>query len=312
MAVQVSDSASNRNEQIENAAKAIGRSARKRAVFEAIHHHKRAVKTVSEICERTNLGRIAVLQAGGELARKQVVSQEEINGEVAYKKNDFLQQHKKEVLSLAGDAVRLENYPTKRNPRQGSVRVVTVPVSTANAVQITIDDIGNFRKARRISVGEGLPADLSENSYKRGIQAILVEPGVFTDWGGERNDLLSTRLLLQGRRRTVAFAFKGPGTKGRLTPGKMGKNGDQIQRLFHSPAEIFLVQFWREIEETVLEQMRALATAKSATSGKKVWFGIIDGYDSRRIYEAYRDKFVRPAVRVRQRGGKRKATGKSR
>lgn len=307
MAIQVSDSVSNRNEQIENAAKAIGQSARKRAVFEAIHHHKKPAKTVTEISQRTKLTRIAVLQAGGELARKLGLEQVKVNGEVAYKKSDFLQQHKNEVLSLAGNKTKLANYPTKRNPGRTKVKVIQVPVSTADAVQITIDDIGNFSRVRKLASAGYLPSDLSEKTFKKGIQAILGEPGAFTDWGGERNDLLSTRMSIDGKRRTVAFAFKGPGTKGALTPGKMGKNGDQIQRLLQSSADVFIVQYWQEINESVLEQLRALATAKSATSGKKVWFGIVDGFDSRRIYDAYKAKFLTSARKKKVRAPARRA-----
>src|SRR6266852_1195312 len=38
-----------------------------------------------------------------------------------------------------------------------------------------------------------------------------------------------------------------PATTGPLVPGKMGKNGDQIQRLFGSPAQVFFVQYEEEI-----------------------------------------------------------------
>lgn len=291
MPIQVSDSASNRNEQIENAAKAIGRSQRKRRVFEAIHHHKKRVKTVAEIAEKTGLSRMQVLQAGGELVRKQVVEQTQEHGDTAYVKNDFLQAHKKQVLGLAGNRTKLASYPTKRNPRGVVLQEIRVPVSTADIQQITIDDIDNFKKVCGTTADGHLPSGLSEAAFKGGVQAILGEPGEFKDWGGERNDLLSTRLRLSGRRRTVAFAFKGPGTSGPLTPRKMGKNADQLQRLFQSPADVYIVQYWREINENVLEQMKALALAKSATSAQKVWFGLIDGYDSRRLFDTYRQHF---------------------
>lgn len=296
MAVQVSDSASNRPEQIENAAKAIGTSLSRRLVFEAIHHHKSKVKTVGDIAERTGLSRKQVLNAAKVLVKKRIVEQTK-DGDTAYEKNDFLQAHKSEVLSLAGNPKKLASYRTKRNVSAAVVVSVSVPVSTALVDQITIDDIDNFRKVRGKTSGEHLPAFLPETSFKRGIQRLLGEPGNFKDWGGEKNDLLSTRLKLGGKRRTVAFAFKGPGLKGKLTPGKMGKNGDQIQRLIQSAADVFIVQHWREIEESVLEQLRGLATAKSATSGRRVWFGIVDGYDSRRIYDAYPEAFTAPRSR---------------
>lgn len=114
MAIRVSDSASNRNEQIENAATAIGRSEHRRLVFCAIHHGKRRFKTVAVIAEMTGLTPKQVLNAGRQLHRKQVVDQTREDGQTAYWKDDFLQAHKSKVLSLADDKKRLEKYPTKR------------------------------------------------------------------------------------------------------------------------------------------------------------------------------------------------------
>jgi hypothetical protein len=52
MAQAVSDSLSNTNEQIEQAAKAIGRSKERRQVFEAIYHGKQRVKSAAEISKK--------------------------------------------------------------------------------------------------------------------------------------------------------------------------------------------------------------------------------------------------------------------
>lgn len=105
----------------------------------------------------------------------------------------------------------------------------------------------------------------------------------FQDWGGEPNDLYTTKVRFKGKRRPVAFAFKGPGTKGMLTPKKLGKNGDQIQRLFLSPADIFLVQYHDQVGQAVYEQMKVFATVCSIREGKQIWYGVIDGDDSNRI-----------------------------
>jgi len=128
---------------------------------------------------------------------------------------------------------------------------------------------------------------------KRGFQKITGEPGKSTDWGGERSDLFTTRMWIGGRRRHTAIAFKGKGLKiKRLTPRHMGKNGDQIQSLFTTPAEVFLLQYWRQIDQTVIEQMEVFAKVKSLSDGRKVYFGIIDGDDSARLIQAY-PKFFR-------------------
>ena len=120
---------------------------------------------------------------------------------------------------------------------------------------------------------------------------IIGEKGKFQDWGGERNDLCSTRMKFQGKRRAAAFAFKGKGLKKKLTPALMGKNGDQIQKLFHTPADIFLLQFWYQIDDAVLEEMQVHAKVRSAADGKRIYYGVIDGQDSARLIQAYPKQF---------------------
>jgi hypothetical protein len=89
----------------------------------------------------------------------------------------------------------------------------------------------------------------------------------------------------------MAFAFKGPATKGKLTPGKLGKNGDQIQRLFGSAADVFFVQYHDQIDESVVEQMKRLAIANSVTEDKLVMYGVVDGDDTNRLIAAYPKQF---------------------
>jgi len=79
--------------------------------------------------------------------------------------------------------------------------------------------------------------------------------------------------------------------KKKLTPNFMGKNGDQIQRLFQSPGEVFLLQYWSQIDDSVLEQMQMAAKVKSYSDGKKIYYGVIDGQDSTRIIQAYPKEF---------------------
>ncbi len=79
--------------------------------------------------------------------------------------------------------------------------------------------------------------------------------------------------------------------KGKLTPGKLGKNGDQIQRLFESAGQVFLIQYWSVIDESVVKQMEQLAIAKSVMTGQEIFYGIIDGQDSKRLFDAYAAKF---------------------
>lgn len=287
---RVSDSASNGPEQIDHAARAIGRSVNRRKVFEVIYHGKVAAKTVSVIASKTGLSNKQVLTEGKKLANNNVVEQTTLHGETAYEKINYIHQHKKKILSLAGNEAKLAKLPTKRNPQGlASAGVITVRLSDkrAKTTQITIDDVDNFAKARKLPPGDWLPASVSEKSFKELVKRALGVRSNAKDWGGEKNDLHTTQLKLNKKRQTAVFAFKGPGLRSKLVPGKMGKNGDQMQRLFEAAADVFFVQHWTEIDQSVLDGMASFAVTKSSMTGKPVWYGIIDGQDSNRLWLAY-------------------------
>jgi hypothetical protein len=289
----VSDARSNPSDQIAHAAKVIGRSKDRTAVFKAIYEGKKRVKSAKEIEKVTHLSRIRVLQEGGKLAANQVVHRTRKDGMTAYEKDSFFGAQKAKILSLAQNRKKLAEFPTKSTPRPLASTFITIriPRQRIKAKMVTIDDIDSFSKVRRQQPMNSKSTPLFESKFKQGIKRILGEQGKFTDWGGERNDLLSTRVCLDGKRRATAFAFKGKGQRGKLTPARMGKNGDQIQRLFSSPAEIFLVQYWDQIDESVIQQMAEFAKAKSAAEGKPVFYGTIDGQDSNRLIRAYPKAF---------------------
>lgn len=50
--------------------------------------------------------------------------------------------------------------------------------------------------------------------------------------------------------------IQGTGYERETAPVKMGQNRDQIQRLVRCPAEVFMVQYWSTIEDSILEQLR--------------------------------------------------------
>jgi hypothetical protein len=160
------------------------------------------------------------------------------------------------------------------------------------AQPVTVDEIDSFRKVRKVSATAG-KLTIREAVFKNAIQKIIGEPGRFRDWGGETSDLFTTRLRLGGKRVGAAFAFKGRGTRGVLTPARLGKNGDQIQRLFTEDATVFLVQYGEQIAGTVVQQMAVFAQAKSLSTGRMIRYGTIDGRDSARLLAAYPDAFRR-------------------
>lgn len=189
---------------------------------------------------------------------------------------------------------KLASYPTKTNPRAPRAKV-TVKIRLPFVVKtrfVTIDDVDQFKKAKTIRKIPNtlIPNRLPEQKVKVGILRLLQELKIPKDWGGESNDIFSVKLKIRGRLKRAAFALKGPAKKGTLVPGMMGKNGDQIQRLFNSPAEAFFVQYEDEIGESVVGLMEQLARAKSVLNGS-VFFGTIDRDATYRLRLAYPKAF---------------------
>ena len=83
MVQNVSDVRSSPNDQIAHAAKVIGRSKHRAAIFKAIYRGKKRIKTVAEIRKSTGLRRIRVLQEGGKLSKNLLVSQVKQDGDTA-------------------------------------------------------------------------------------------------------------------------------------------------------------------------------------------------------------------------------------
>jgi len=293
--ISVSDARSNPSDQIAHAVEVLGRSKQRLAVFKTIYRGKKRVKAVNEISSATGLDRIRVLQEGRRLADNQIVKQISAAGITAYEKDPFYTAQKKKILRLAQDPVAFAKLPTKARPQTQLQKVITIriPKLRIQARSITIDDIDSFSRVTRTLIEPGDYTSMSESRFKNGIAKILGEGGRFKDWGGERNDLFTNRIRISRRRLQAAFAFKGKGTRGILTPRLMGKNGDQIQRLFKTPASVFIVQYWGQVSESVIEQMSEFAKAKSAVEGSIIYYGIIDGDDSNRLLKAYPKAFQR-------------------
>ena len=290
MVTNVTDSRSNANDQIDYAVRVIGRSGHRCSVFDAISRGKKATKTVQEIADSLGLSRKQVLNAGRVLVSNHLFEQTKVDGDTAYTKDSFLAANRRKILRLVDEPSRLDELPTKTRPRPASaLRVVTVPAPLVRTKVITIEALDQLAHASTLPPLKAI--ELPEKAFKHGFQEIIGEYGVFKDWGGEKNDLFTTHLEVYGVRRATAIAFKGPGTRGKLTPAKLGKNGDQIQRLFSTAAEVYLVQYWNTIDESVLEQMEAFAVARSVTTGQRIFYGVIDGADSARIISAHPTAF---------------------
>jgi hypothetical protein len=126
--------------------------------------------------------------------------------------------------------------------------------------------------------------DVPEADIKNAFAEIIGEPLVPKDWAGEKSDLFSSRVMIDGNRISTAFVFKGPAQLQPMKMAQLGKNGDQIVRLFTEPADLFVLQHCHEITSPVRSTMRAFAQQ----TGRLRLFCIIDGYDTFRILKAYK------------------------
>jgi hypothetical protein len=156
---------------------------------------------------------------------------------------------------------------------------------------IPIDAIDSFRRAAEVSpqsvAAISRPLALPERDVKRLVAEIIGEPYVAADWGGEADDLSSDRVLLGGRRVATSFIFKGPGEKGTLTLAKMGRNGDQLDRMLSQPADLFVIQHCEAVSTAVRRHLRRGIIALRATGNKRAVGSVWDGSDCARLFVAH-------------------------
>ncbi|MFI1378424.1 hypothetical protein [Embleya sp. NPDC020886] len=158
-----------------------------------------------------------------------------------------------------------------------------VPEGSAPGARVYPSDISQFSGidfASPLTDAEGeavlrVPEDVVKHAFAR----LIGEPYVPKDWGGERSDLYTSRVFVRRRQVSAAWLFKGPGYPRAMDVRALGKNGDQIDRLFTEPAELLVLQHCHEIKPNVVGMMDAYAhDARRPRS-----YMIIDGADTGRI-----------------------------
>lgn len=157
-----------------------------------------------------------------------------------------------------------------------------------NHLELHVDAIDNFSKVRDFNrrltkASLKVLKDIPERNTKQAFAEIIGEPHVPKDWGGESSDLFSTYVTLDGVRTSTAFAFKGPSKFKPMSMAELGKNGDQISRLFSEPADLYVLQHCHQVTNDVRATMRAFAQQM----GRTRLFCIIDGFDTIRVLETY-------------------------
>lgn len=191
------------------------------------------------------------------------------------------------VTGIQGGAIKCVPYvianivnPHSRMPGDGG--------PWYNHLEVHVPQLDDFEKAQTIQerltkASLNLLKNVPETDIKTAFAEIINEPVVPKDWGGEASDLFSSSVVLGGQRISTAFLLKGPAKFHPMTPADLGKNGDQIGRLFDEPADLLILQHCHEVTPAVRKQMRAYAQQM----GNPRRFCIIDGYDTLRILKAY-------------------------
>lgn len=156
-----------------------------------------------------------------------------------------------------------------------------------------IQDIDSFRKVRDINpemVKHHLKngyIDMDEDSIQMSLEQILNVSFHRKDWGGEINDLYTANVEVYGNKVATAFFLKGKGLKKQeLQIGDCGKNGDQLLRLFDSPAQLFVVQFVGNVSDNVIRDVENKVDLMRA-KGKSAYFCIMNGQDTAMLLHAY-------------------------
>lgn len=158
-------------------------------------------------------------------------------------------------------------------------------VPPAGPERLFVEDIDSFSRAAQISseaVEVGMLNEISEADIKRYLREIIGEPFDQQDWGGELNDLFTDLVKVNGRRVDTAFMLKGPSVSSPLQISNLGRRGDQVQRLFQSPADLFVIQYNGKIEDRTKQHIDATARDSNAPM-----YCIINGTDTLRLLMAY-------------------------
>lgn len=267
----VSNPSADSAEKVEHAAKILRASKHAKNVFKLVYRGKRGYKTVDDMRQEIRGFNTNTYVAANRLAAENILEKKRHQRRDVYYKISFYTHNRDRILRLSENSKRLKLYPTKRKTSVNYGKTTFIFHTKPQVQQLSVDDFDSFKNVRSISSGNLVSVKkMAERKINRGICNILTQ-GEKKDWGGERNDIFSTRVKINGKRTVSSFALKGKGTKGTLTPKKMGKNGDQISRLFEGTAVVHFVVHNDSIQESILDLMQTHAIRKSIETGKKIF-----------------------------------------
>jgi hypothetical protein len=291
----VLDLGSNLEENLKRWSNALGGLGAKLAVWEVIYSGKRKHWTAKEIADecKSTLSAKRVTMAGKRLVGDELIRQVPDVFPIVYEKIPAVHHYKNRILALLYNKTKRDALPTKRSRAHVTVNVKNSHTKQGEAVEITIDDIDQFKRVRRLNKNSQKPlSPLPESRFKKGLQRLFRNYGEHKDHGAEIDDFNTNQLRMAGKRYSVAFALKGPGAGVKvLEPGKWGKQGNQIQRLLQAPARVFLLQSELQIGEYSIDQLKKLTEHRAHQEKRKLFYGYIDPHDSTRLRKAYPNAF---------------------
>ncbi len=167
--------------------------------------------------------------------------------------------------------------------------------SAASAARVYPGDIAQFSGIDFTSPLTAAESEavlhVPEDVVKHAFANLIGESYVPKDWGGERSDLYTSRVFARRRQVSAAWLFKGPGYPRPMDVKALGKNGDQIDRLFTEPAELLVLQHCHQIKPSVVGMMDAYAH----DARRPRLYMIIDGADTGRVLRSLGLLPARPA-----------------
>jgi hypothetical protein len=182
------------------------------------------------------------------------------------------------------DDLLMATYAEARGARRGLESLVVN--SYAHIAPEEIDDFAQITAVSSRDVEGHLPLLMGEQDVKTAICQILGFPFIPHDWGGELCDIACD---IRFRRRTVPAAFVLKGREFATRPlriANLGKNGDQVVRMFSLPATVFVVQSNGPIDQAVHSHVRA-EVARKIMSNTPVHYLMLDGVATARLLRAY-------------------------
>jgi hypothetical protein len=171
------------------------------------------------------------------------------------------------------------------------VGTIRVRIDGSDFELVTIDELDSFAAVRQIEpdqvAGFATWLDINERVVKHCIHTVLGDPNIDQDWGGERADIVTDRVQVDGQRTLTAFLLKGRSVRGPLYGSDLGRRGDQIIRLMEVRAPLSVVQHVGQIPSETQDQLRhgvaALREAGVVGARGSVW----DGVDTARLLCAH-------------------------